>query len=407
MMTDHLLNFAKSRLFLHIVAITATTLATVMAYVLIPEITVPSPSNGLYIPVIGGNWVTGQGFGTGEIATENLVQMSSALSSGKTLVILGSSELQDTRLAQEPYRFLPQVKHVPVLAYGYSYLNSIGAYALLAANTAALSSKTKLVILLSPSWFWDPAPSNYVIANLQPQVLIRLYQNPGARNVINGYFQLHKDEFTSVSPTQEAFTKNDAQRMNALELKENIYTLKVRLRAMLSAKPDVPEYELPPFDEWSNTPAVIAAQSAALAASRMQVQTAGDKPIAAKPPVLTKQQLEVIADNEKHLLEIPSEDLDTNPEFSMLENIVRLLKARHVRALFVFQPVNPEIYKHAMLANIIGRKVSNLLNSAGMQCFDMSDVSHYQHGMLGDGVHLAGLGWLMVDNRMLEYVDQQ
>src|SRR5579859_6300665 len=83
--------------------------SSIFAYVL-RAITVSAPQPGYHIASLG----------KGETATRNLLYISGALRGGKTVVVLGSSEL-DNHYSNSPFRpdmFFPAHRMARVLTYG-------------------------------------------------------------------------------------------------------------------------------------------------------------------------------------------------------------------------------------------------------------------------------------------------
>jgi D-alanine transfer protein len=375
-----LADLRKQGLVLHLTAIATVALIAIAGYLLLPRIPVDPPYKGLYLHFIGDK----KGVNA-ELVTTNLIEMSSALSSGKTLVILGSSELQEPLLFV-PYRFLPKILNVPVLAYGWSFFQSLGDYGMLAANADSLSPKTKLVVMLSPSWFEEGyMPTQWFLSNFQPQVLLGLYHTPGAREVFEQYLQLHGNEFNSSSPILDGFSGKTGLYMDEMTMEERIFSIKTRMHMLYSEA------------DFGSTRKPIPAPALPLASDWMEYEANAER--APNPG----HRYGASPETAQYLQALPRENLDDNAEFKALELTVGLLKARNVQALFVLQPLNPADYKDAGNMHILGMKIGTLLDAAGMQYYDMSDLSLYKPGTLRDSMHLGELGWEQVDQRIMQY----
>ncbi len=380
---------SKSPIFLHLAAIFGASLITLLFFIFISKQQVKPPLNGMYIANIG----------EGKRATENLVALNSALSFGKTVVVLGSSELTtgagSTYIA---YDFLPKVLHVPVLAYGHAHFQSFGIYGLLAANADALSPRTKLVILVSPGWFGtNSLLTEAFIEHFQPQILIDLYQQPDSRALVSQYLESHRNEFNRLSPVQEAFVNNTNVFMQKMAIKESIFSLKTRTAKILSDrdwllhKSTVPTPVFPNAAQWKEHERIAQASEI----SRMH----------------TNQRWVRDDYYEKYLKDLPPEggtyfpaNMNVFPELSMLERTLELLRKKNVQALVIMQTLNPFVYKDAPEVKVIAQKVSTLCHASGMQCFDMNDVSQYEPGTLRDGMHVGELGWVRIDRRIMDYI---
>lgn len=379
---------AKSRILLHVSAIAAILFIGTVIHSFRSGQPVKPPSAGLYLPSIGH----------GKQATENIVQFSSALAGGKTAVILGSSELSMPESTYIPYNYLPKNLHVPVLAYGHAYFQSFGIYGLLAANTHALSSRSKVILLLSPGWFnTSSMPSTAFIEHFQPQILSALYRTSEARELVNQYIQLHKTEFNHLSPVLQAFSTGSDVFMYTAAIKEGAYALKSRLRTIASERARAVHDE--------KTPALLFPS-----ASQWQEQ---ERVAQAMETGQMRNNARWVRDDyhEKYLSTLPSEGAayfsqHENPEIelAMLAQVLKLLKKQGVQALLIMQPINPHVYKDASRAGQIGKQVSSLAKDSGMHFFDMNDIPEYKPGILRDGMHLGELGWVMINHRIMKYM---
>ncbi|MGK5057234.1 D-alanyl-lipoteichoic acid biosynthesis protein DltD [Janthinobacterium sp. LB2P49] len=383
-----LARICKSRLFLHVGAIAAASLIGAGVYFLLSDHPVKPPSAGLYLPNIGH----------GKEVTENIVQFSSALASGKTAVILGSSELSTPESTYIPYNYLPKKLHVPVLAYGHAHFQSFGIYGLLAANTNALSPQSKVILLLSPGWFnTSTTPSAAFIEHFQPQILSALYQVPDARKLVSQYIQLHKTEFDQLSLVQQAFSTDSELFMYTAALKEGTYAFKSRLRMIaseyvsLTPNNEAPKLLFPSAAEWQEQERI--AQSMETDQMRKNTRWVRDDY------------------HEKYLKSLPTEGAayfsqyqDAKIELAMLKQVLDLLKKRNVQALLIMQTINPHVYKDANRAKQIGQQVSSMAKDSGMHYFDMNDAREYRPGLLRDGMHIGELGWVTINRRIMEYM---
>lgn len=387
---------SKPRLLQHITAILAVSFISACLYIFISGHQLKPPFDGKFFANLG----------KGKEATKIMVELNSALSHGQSLVVLGSSELGSNDLSFIPYNFLPKILNTPVLAYGHAYFQSFAMYGLLAANANALSSRTKIVIMVSPGWFKESSLQlDAFIEHFQPQVLTNLYQDPEARTLVEQYVKLHLNGFDKLSRYQDVFAINTAdfessnsadQFMWRAAVKDKIFSTKTRVQALLT-EPDwlwhsrqVPTPVFPSAEQWKK----YENQAYETETSHMR-----------------NNQRWVRDDYfEKYLKDIPAEgapyfpaELDINPEFSMLTVLLKFLQSKNVQALVVMQPLNPFVYKDAAQANPIAKKIETLCQVTDMQYFDMT-ATKYEPGILRDGMHLGEIGWAQVDKKIMEYI---
>lgn len=347
--------------------------------------------------------------GTGRVATERLITLESALRDGRTVVLLGSSELGSRDLEFIPYKYLPNKLGIPVIAHGHAYFQSFGIYGLLAANENALSPATKLVIMVSPGWFKESdIPTSAFLEHFQPQLLTRLYQSPEHRGQIASYIKSHIAQFEKPTSHHLAFlsavsrpgsTSDSEQPMHYAAIKQSLFTLKVKSRMLLSGQ--LRRFQQPGDD------------TSATRLSDTQWQELDGYARSLELAQMKNNKRWVRDDyHEKYLRDLPESgkdyypsNLDIKSEYAALARTLYLLKARGVHALVVMQPINPFVYKDSEKTKLISDKVSRLTTSTGMSYLDLSNTDNYEPGMLRDSMHLGELGWVRVNQRIVNYYD--
>lgn len=389
----------KGRLFQHIIAVISALLICSGLYLFIAGHQIRPPYAGLHLFNIG----------KGKAAAENMVALNSALAYGKTMVVLGSSEMTSKDLTYIPYNFLPKSLNIPVLAYGHAYFQSFAINAMLRANADALSPRTRLVIMVSPGWFKiSTIPLDSFIEHFQPQILVPLYQDNTAKLAIGRYVKQHFNEFGRISGYQSAFVVDPAdinngthtdQRMQQALYNEQLFLFKTRAR-LLFAEPhwlihprQVPVPVSPSITQWN--------------AYENQART--------EEISYMKGNQHWVRDDyfRKYLSDLPASgtnyfpaSLDANPEFENLTNVLLFLQEKNVQALVVMQPLNPYVYKDANRIRPIAQRLAILCRQTGMPYFDMTN-EEYTPGTLRDGMHLGELGWARVDRQILNYMASQ
>ena len=370
---------------------------------LLSRLNLAPPSAGLYIPDPGN----------GVEATQTMIRLGSALSDGRTVVLLGSSELMQTRSFM-PYRYLPKELGIPVLAIGRGYFQSFAIYEYLSANDRYLSDSTRLVILVSPGWFKeDSIPFNFFLTYFPAPVLARLLDKDAVTDLMRDYVTAHWSLVEKSSATLSLFgpqTNSGAPRQRlwawirsgtrrlreqAIGLREQAFTLRT-------------EFDMLLHTEASNSHSTIAA---------INTET---RPVApdweALRRVAQERELAVMTNNPMYVrddyytrylkdrgrTEYFPAGMDPKGEMQMLETLLRYLQSRHVHALIVMEPLNPYTFSDASRARALGNEVAALCASTAMPYYDMTQ-SDYIPGTLSDAMHVGELGWVLIDEKIERY----
>jgi D-alanine transfer protein len=399
-----LLANGRRRLATHLVALVAAALGTVAfcegIYVILGDREIAPPVRGRYIAELG----------EGKEAVENLADIDSALRFGKTLVVLGSSELTMGGMEYIPYHFVPRTLHIPVLAYGRGYFQSFGIYGLLGATVDALSARTRLVLVVSPGWFDQPdIPLDSFVRNFPPPVLALAAENPELRELMHLYVKRHFEQFDRRSRLIDAFAadREDAGASAGANitlwraaLENRFFVARARVLALLSTRGEesasrrIADPPAQDREQWER-----------------HAERARDRELS-----LMRSNSHSVRDDyfAEYLKNMPPEGIDyfhdaldrgavtDNAEFSMLKKLLLFLQSRGVKALVVMAPLNPLVYKDAARIRPLAQALSTLCEGTGMQYFDMT-ASEFAPGTLRDGMHLGELGWVRVDRWISTY----
>jgi len=380
---------------LHLTAVLVVLIAGTSLYVAnpgalfrLPVRDASSVIKGTYIGTIG----------EGNHATANMLALGSALASGKTLVILGSSELAKDPFSRNiPYNFFPQVLHIPVFAYGHAYFQSFGIYGLLAANRNALSPQTKLVLLISPGWFnAKEMPLSAFVEHFKPQVMLPLYFDPDARHVISQYINSHFAQFKHPSLLMKAFIGNSGHLMEVVDSEEVLCSLFAktlkRLFESLSSvhQPNLQSSSSLTSSEWKR----LEEKGAQTEIAMMQ-----HNPFWVRDDLYQTRWKNLPLGGRNYF----GVHMDPDPELAMLERALCLLQSRKVHALVMMQTLNPLVFKDTFKLDIISHKVAALSQATGMSYYDVREDEQYKPGMLQDGQHVGELGWVKINRQIAEY----
>jgi len=385
---------ADYRLVQHLAAFVLAWLlaSNVFLYVLRP-ITVPLPKPGYYIPTLG----------KGETAVDNLLYLSSALRSDKTIVVLGSSEL-DSAYSHRfiPYVFFPAHHIAPLVAYGRAGFDTLGMYGLLYALKPHLSPKSRLVIMLSPGWFKSTdLQAESFNDNFNDSVLLQLYWDDDPRGVFHDYLLTHQYAFSNLTGTQQMYLDDAGSLLNwnlpsfiTKTINARAYSTRERLSirlAGLSAPPALPEsgYVDPKTLSWDSFEQnARAIEYTKMTNNDFWVRNNYYNAYLKGKPIQYKEYF--------------TKAMHPEPEMEAFKLLLQLLHQSKVKALFVMQPMNPRVYSDLQRFDDVDLRVGILCREFGMKYFDMY-AAPQDKGVLRDGMHLGELGWERADHAIAEY----
>ena len=382
------------RLLQHLVAFAiAWLLASVAFLYILRPITIPLPTLGYYIPTLG----------KGETAVQNLLYLASSLRSDKTIVVLGSSEL-DSNYSHRfiPYNFFPAHHVAPLIAFGKAGFDTLGMYGLLYALKPHLSSNSRLVIMLSPEWFKS---ANLQVKsfsdNFNDNVLLQLYWDDDPRNVFHDYLINHQYEFSHLTSTQEMYLDDADSLLNwnlpvfiTKTINARAYSTGIRLSSWLTelSAPlalSEPMYINPNTLPWDT----FEKQARAFEYRQMTNNDFW---------VRNRYYNTYLKDKPFQFKEYFTTAMRPEPEMEAFKLLLQLLHQSKVKALFVMQPMNPRMYSDLHRFDDVDLRVGILCKEFGMEYFDMYETPP-EKGVLRDGMHLGELGWEQVDRAISEY----
>lgn len=380
----------NNKLFQHLSAIGIVLIFASGVNILLSKSDLKSENQGIYLPNLG----------KGKSENENFVKIKSALKSGDSLVMLGSSELTSSDLENISYKALPKNNNIPIIAYGHAHFQSLGVAGLISANEGELSEKSKIVILVSPGWFaMQSIPLNAFVEHFTSPVIVPLYKNR-MKPVIQKYVETHIDEFSQIGLTEKAFIgKKEGLRKiaydNYIELqdvKNKFFLFSARARLFIKNEDHssnyVKQYKIIDDREWD------ALEEHAMSAEISHM----------------KNNTHWVRDDyySKYLNNIPREGIkyfpekfDDSFELEDLKLALSILKDKSVRPLVVMQPINPYVYTDSVVASEIALKIQRICEEMDFDYFNMID-ENYKPGTLRDGMHLGEFGWVKINRKITE-----
>lgn len=367
--------------------------ASLFAYVLRPiTVALPTPSYSIMV------------LGKGDLATKNLLYLASAMRGGQTIVMLGSSELEKAFIGGPyvPESFFPIHLIAPVLTYGKRGFETLGMYGLLSALRVHLNPNTRLVVLLSPAWFYNtnlqPAAFD---ENFNESVLLQLYEDDDPRGVIHDYLTAHQGDFTSMTSAQRLFLDDPSSTVNwnlpmfvARIINSRAYTQREKLEIRLA--------ELHQADH-ANEFGAIQSQSLPWD-NYKRVASMREKKRMTNNDLWVRN---VFYDSYLRRASLTSSnyfpaDMNPEPEMDSLKLLLQLLNRNKVSALVVMLPVNARMYHDLGRFNPVDERIANLCREYGMKYMDMYRQTP-EIGVLRDGIHPGDVGWLMIDREIAEH----
>ena len=341
--------------------------------------------------------------GKGETAVENMLYLSSALRGGKTLVIVGSSELEQDRAgAYSPDAFFPEHRLARVFTYGKAGFDTLGMYGLLYSLRPHLNSRSRLVIMLSPEWFRRTdlrvGPFN---DNFNDTILLQDYWSDEVRGIFHDYLTAHQFEFANMTATQQLYLDDPASMVDwqlpgfmARTINARAYAQRVKLDLYLAR-----------LTQHEPTQSYDAGNAADLPWDRYETDARNlelRRMVRNDLWVRDKYYRHYLSDGGyKHRRYYPD---DMNPEHEMaaLRELLQMLQRSKVRALFIMQPINPKIYDDVRRFDAVDARVTALCREYGMGYYDMY-AQTYEPGVLQDAVHPGELGWEHMDRELARY----
>ena len=385
----------ENRLLHHLAAFAlAWFLASIIFTYVLRPITVSVPQPGYHIPSLG----------KGETAARNLQYLSGALRDGKTIVVLGSSEL-DSFYSNSPFRpdmFFPAHHLARVLTYGKPGFETLGMYGLLYALRPHLNAKTHLVLMLSPAWFstGDMRPAVFN-DNFNDTMLLQLYLSDDPRGVIHDYLTAHQADYTDMTFAQQLFLDDPSSIIDwnlpqfvAHIVNSRAYNQREKLNLFLSQ---------------------LDQPSAAVDYNKMHAMDIPWDSIEAAAREHTLRRMtnnELWLDNtfyERTVKKYPARfkeyfprDMNPEPEMNSLRLLLQMLQRSKVKPLLVMQPLNSRLYEDTGRFEPIDARIANLCREYSLDYLDLYALP-LEQGFLKDDNHPSDFGWVQLDRRIAEH----
>jgi D-alanine transfer protein len=311
------------------------------------------------------------------------------------LSILGSSELTETKYA--PYYFLPDSLGMSVLAIGHAYHQQLSMLCELLAAKEHISN-SKICILLSPSWFQDPAGTNIeaFIEFVRPNFLNKIANDSTIskkyRLHLGAYIHQNSDKINVLSPAMKRL-RDDYLETKPLNI-ESYLSKTIMGEAKVS----------------STTYSIINKNNTSQKSWNTQwdeLSTRIQKDFMANIHTNAMYVNDVYF--KEHLLQKNGEvrrgspdyvDITACEEFGDFNLLVDFMKEQKVQCSFVIQALNPYFYNNLNNYNDLITAVKKKLNDNQIPYLDLfvTEKQDYEPGVLKDVMHLGDYGWMKVNH---------
>lgn len=328
-------------------------------------------------------------------------ELQSDLESGK-IVVFGSSELLNSKQKFIPQNYFNNDLKLPLRVQGNEGHQEFVILSQLAAlENEKVKENAKVVILLSPSWFTGNSDNGTKIPKfleyMYPGMMNKLYFQSSVDDkfkiLINEYvrknFNFIKEPGYIYTHTFEEFKENyfDNQIKKFII---NIYENRNRISQTVS-------YQKPKFDYESLK---IEAKNVELPSNNNSFGINNDNYTKFIEPTINKEYF-------PFTIILPK--IEENQEYKDFLLLLELLQNYKIKPLFIMQDLNPYIFaKNREEMNILVSLIKSKVEEKGFEYFDMWSYKKedYEFGVLTDSVHLGELGWVKVNQKIIEHFMQ-
>lgn len=349
------------------------------------------------------------------------LSMAAGLDSGRAIVLLGSSELTHRDEPSIPYRFIPGQTGYPVVAMGMAGNQSVCILAQLAAMHKHLNG-SKIVIILSPCWFYDrfalgTSPDvffDYVSERFLTYIIEDGSLDEGTKNHLYAYMSRNYSNIHSSWPVigQYYFRAQMAkalrapfyypfERMAAIKAyyrKKRIARLNQQgviywqldreaNESWLDSLPkDYPEAHVPALN-WDSLYSKAKEKA-------IEISSNNDW------GVENEYYTHYVKGKQKTIKTVP---LSLNQEYKDYLALLGFLEKQNVEVLLVMQPINPYVYANIKDLKPLLDMIKEQALDRGFHYLDLMvwEKEGYEIGTLTDIMHMGELGWLKTNRSII------
>ena len=331
---------------------------------------------------------------------QKTISLQNDLESGK-IVVFGSSEL----VINPNQKFLPQNYFnndlkLPLRTQGNEGQQSFAILAQLAAYHGELiKENAKIVILLSPSWF----TGSYNNGTTIPKFLEFMY--PGMMNKL--YFQSEIDDSYKILINN--YVKNN---ISYIKNPNFIYEYSFNELEEDYLNNEIKKILIKSFDNRDINPPIVTYKNPILNYENLKIEAnkiatpSTNNRYGISDEYFTKHiEPSIKMGSFPYSIIVPSE-LDKNQEYQDLLVLLELLKSYKIKPLFVMQDLHPYVFakNRDEMTNVI-KTIKSKIQENNYGYLDMWSYKKedYEIGTLTDIVHSGELGWVKINQKIIEH----
>ena len=331
---------------------------------------------------------------------QKTISLQNDLESGK-IVVFGSSEL----VINPNQKFLPQNYFnndlkLPLRIQGNEGQQSFAILSQLAAYHGELiKENAKVVILLSPSWFTGSNNNGTTI----PKFLEFMY--PGMMNKL--YFQSEIDDSYKILINN--YVKNN---ISYIKNPNFIYEYSFNELEEDYLNNEIKKILIKSFDNRDINPPIVTYKNPILNYENLKIEAnkiatpSTNNSYGISDEYFTKHiEPSIKMGSFPYSIIVPSE-LDKNQEYQDLLVLLELLKSYKIKPLFVMQDLHPYVFakNRDEMTNVI-KTIKSKIQENNYGYLDMWSYKKedYEIGTLTDIVHSGELGWVKINQKIIEH----
>ncbi|MCB0482052.1 MAG: hypothetical protein KDC83_11510 [Flavobacteriales bacterium] len=347
--------------------------------------------------------------------TEAQLATAKALTQENVILMIGSSELSSTSPFM-PIPFLSKVSQKKVISLGAAGNQSFSIYTQLCSLRPWLKN-ANIFILLSPGWFEDKpskgTPLEVFMDNCDAQTLERIYTDNALsldfKTPISDYIAKN---FSSIS-SPNATLKSWAWSKSGKPLVAQAFFAPLELFARSEFNWSV--HHNPNFNQIMSSQEDMSSTVENIDLDGQNFENEKWNLDSLKRDAQVRFQSQSNSNdwgisNDYFLRHvngkqatIRSVNISSNQEYEDLKLLVAFLKSEGSNCSFAMQPMNPFYYKKLNTLSPTLDSIQTLVRLNGFSYVNLMemDTAKYKKGMLNDVMHLGDLGWLSIDEFLL------
>lgn len=324
--------------------------------------------------------------------------LQSDLENGK-IILFGSSELLYNNQKFTPQNFFNDLK-IPFRVHGnqghqeFIIMSQLAAY-----DNQKIRDNARVVIMLSPNWFNETTGSNiskfleFMYTGMMNKLYFQSTVDDSYKQLIDDYVKKNltfiKEPTYVYNETFEQLKENNTYLDNIVKkaVIDYIDYKNLNVEKIVYSKPNL---------NWDNLK--IEAKNISSPSTNNSFGISNDIFIRYVEPLIQKGEF-------PSSITIPAE-IEVNQEYKDFLVLLRLLKNYKIKPLFVMQDLHPSIFvKNRDIMNKFVTKIKSDVVSYGYGYYDMWSYNQkeFEIGTLFDTVHLNELGWVKVNQKIVEH----